>query len=168
MSSTFGAHAQLMVGSVVKIAPEVAGVQAPTGSLVARDRLGPGVVQEVSTEGAVRVHWPSADLDTWVTPEDLEPAEPRARLVEIYRSRRDGRRTLEKCKVVAKAGLDYNWIVDICPGNVIRTVRSDGSAWTFDWYPIRRCAQPRGTNIEYALPEDDDAEALTVAELWYH
>jgi len=86
-------------------------------------------------------------------------------LIAIYRRNTHGGRTLERCKVVASAGLTHHWTAELFPKNVIRIVRSDGLAWTFDWYPLLDQAQPLHTILDDALAEDDHAEALTVAEL---
>ncbi len=172
MSNTSLSQERPKVGSVVELAREVAGIQAPAGRSGIRAKLGPGVVQEIGMDGVigeVRVHWPSAELDTWVAVEDLEPTGPQARLVAIYRYGAGGHRILDRCKVVSDRGLNYNWTVELFPGNIVRTVRSDGLAWTFDWNPMVERAQPHGTIIEdelkNALAEDEQAEALTVAEL---
>ena len=133
--------------------------------MTVRDKLGPGVVQEIGRDGDVRVHWPLAELDTWVAHDELETLERRARLITVYRGGADAHRTLQVCKIVTGAGLSHNWMVELFPENVIRTVRSDGLAWTFDWNPVVERAQPHGTVLEEPLAEDDHAEALTVAEL---
>jgi hypothetical protein len=166
---------KLQVESVVELAREVAGTQGQVeGRLIMSERLGPGVVREIisigesneySEDGMVLVHWPMADLDTWIDPKDLEPANPKARLIAIYHFGSDGHRTLPQCKVIANEGLRHNWEVELFPAHVIRTIRSDGLAWTFDWHPILRRADPHGTIMEEPLAEDDHAEALTVAEL---
>jgi hypothetical protein len=74
-------------------------------------------------------------------------------------------RSFKACKVTTSAGLSRNWTVEMLPGNLIRTVRSDGAAWTFNWNPLFRRVQPLHSILEDALAQDDDAEALTVAEL---
>jgi hypothetical protein len=165
MNSTSLSQKKLKVESVVELAREVAGAQAPTGRLVVRENLGPGLVREVSLGGEVRVYWPSAALETWVATEDLDLAVPQARLIAIYRCVTGGHRTLDRCKVIKDKGLSYNWTVELLPDNIIRTVRSDGLAWTFDWHPVVERAHPHGTIMEDALAEDEHAEALTVAEL---
>jgi hypothetical protein len=161
-------HEEPDIESVVELSREVGRGRGSEGRLVVRGKLGPGIVRQIGTIGGsvlVRVHWPSAELDTWVDSGDLEQADRRARLLSIYRYDAGGYRTLDRCKVIAAAGLNYNWTVELFPENVIRTERSDGVAWTFDWYPIVQRAQPHGTLMEDALAEDAHAEALTVAEL---
>lgn len=156
------------IESIVKLAGDVAGAKDPAGRLMARERLGYGIVRDVFKHAGVvlvHVYWPSAELETWVASEDLEQADERARLLSIYRYDEEGRRALDRCKVISGVGLNYNWIVEFFPENVIRTERSDGLAWTFDWHPILERVYPHGTVMEDALAEDAHAEALTVAEL---
>lgn len=177
------------VESIVELCRQVNGAHLSQSRLAVREKLGPGVVRalgridhpdrghksrELDRAGLaghielICVHWPSADLDTWVAPEEVEGYGEKARLLAIYREGA-GKETescvFEKCKVIANAGLNYNWTVELFPGNIIRTVRSDGLAWTFDWNPVVEHAHPHGTILVDALAEDDHAEALTVAEL---
>jgi hypothetical protein len=154
-----------LVESVVTLAEEVAGVDTPGSGLVPREELGFGIVQEIGTEGMVRVRWPSSGLDTWVNIADLIPVDPEAHLLAIYRVDEHGRRTLERCKVLATAGLTRNWIAELLPQYIVRTVRSDGKAWTFDYYPLIKRTEPLHTILVDALASDDHAEALTVADL---
>jgi hypothetical protein len=168
MSSLAATKREIKVESVVELSREVAGTQSSEGRLVVRENLGPGIVREIGEDGEagmVRVYWPMAVLETWVSPEDLEVRDPRVHLLVIYHSGPEGHHNPPVCKIVSGAGLYYNWTVEIIHGNVIRTVRSDGLAWTFDWYPVIERAHPRGTILEDALAEDEHAEALTVAEL---
>ena len=55
------------VGTLVRTDSSLAEIQTLGGSLLSADTLGPGVVSEVGPAGAVKVHWVSADLDTWVS-----------------------------------------------------------------------------------------------------
>lgn len=179
----------LEVEAVVELARQVRGARASYRRLALREKLGAGIVRAFGkiahldmgreTGGVagvggsnhaelICVYWPSAEIDTWLAPEDLEPQDRRARLVAIYRggvNNEVGQSVFEKCKVISNAGLNYNWSVELFQGNIIRTIRSDGLAWTFDWYPVVERAHPHGTILEDALAEDDHAEALTVAEL---
>lgn len=156
---------QIGVDAVVELAPGVAGVHPPAGGFVPKERLGPGVVKEIGNNGTVHIHWVGADLDTWVEPSEVEVPAPAAHLIVIYRCNAHGDRALERYEVVTRAGLTHNWTVEWLPENVIRTVRSDGLAWTFDWYPWFHKAEPLHTILYDALSEEDHAEALAVAEL---
>lgn len=156
---------QLKVDSVVELAPDVDEMQTPEGDVILKQMLGPGEVREIAPDGSVLVHWVSADFDMRVERADLDAADPEVRLIAIYRGNLHSEPALEKHKVVSDKGLTHNWVVEILPGNVIRTVRSDGWAWTFDWYPLIHRVEPRFAILEDALEDDDHAEALTVAEL---
>jgi len=65
---------------------------------------------------------------------------------------------------VVKAGLQHNWTVDLLHDNVIRTVRSDGLVWTFEWNDLLDRVLPFRT-LNLVPPDDDYAEAMTVADL---
>jgi hypothetical protein len=87
---------------------------------------------------------------------------PDAHLVSVYRHPKGGTPKLHRHLVVTGAGLEHNWTVELWPSYIVRTIRnSDRAAWTFTfnwlfhriqvWWP-----QP---------PDDDDAEALVVADV---
>jgi hypothetical protein len=136
-------------------------VQSPDGEQVLREQLGPGLVEEVVSGEGVRVHWTRAGLDSWAEPGDLHSLGPRAKMIEVYKRDDGGNTRFLRRRVVSTEGLDRNWTVELLPKNLVRTVRSDGACWTFKynwifervevWWP-----QP---------PDDEDAEALRVAEL---
>lgn len=148
-------------GMVISPAPDLAGVQLDDGGMLSPDVLGPGIVEQFDMEGRVCVHWVKANISTCLDPTDVRPAGPDAHLVTVNKRGKHGEIKVTRHTVVAKIGLQSNWTVDLLPGNVIRVVRADGPAWTFGfnwilkridvWWP-----QP---------PDDDDAEALAVAEI---
>ena len=155
-------------GAVVKLAPGIASVQSSDGSLIARDDLGYGLVQRTESDGAVQVFWTNANIISLTDPQDLIALGPRAHLVTVYQRDKDGNRKFVTGKVFTGGeGLTWNWDVEVLPNKVIRTLRSDGSIWTFDWYEFFNEAHPEGTLLSgfTALQEDDHAEALAVAEL---
>lgn len=39
-------------------------------------------------------------------------------------------------------GLNHNWSVELFPDDIVRTIRSDDYAWTFNWYPLYERAYP--------------------------
>ncbi len=165
-----------LIEQIVRSGQDLAGVQAPDGNFVPREALGPGVIREVGHETfdspksklcedkETLVHWVAADFDAWMQPDEIERLDPEARLIAVYERFGHAGRTFKRYKVVSRAGLTHNWLVELLPKYVVRTVRSDGPAWTFDWYPVLERAFPIRT-LEQNPPTDDDAEALTVAEL---
>jgi hypothetical protein len=69
-----------------------------------------------------------------------------------------GHRTLLRQRV---ALLQHHWTIEVRPENVVRAERSDGLSWTFTVNPITH-----GVMASWIYPpEDDDAEALTAAEM---
>ena len=156
-----GANADLRSGIVVSLAPDLAGLQAPDGSMVPTESLGPGIVQQVEQDGRVCVHWVEAGFDSWFDRGDVHSQGRDAHLVSVYRRAKDGPPKLQRHMVITGAGLEHNWTVELWTSNVVRVIRnSDAAAWTFNfnslfnkievWWP-----QP---------PDDDDAEALVAAE----
>ncbi|MFL5732570.1 MAG: hypothetical protein ACJ78Q_05155 [Chloroflexia bacterium] len=148
-------------GTVVEPTSDLGGVQGPDGEMTARERLGPGVIEKVSPEGQVRVRWMDAEFDAWMEPQDLRPLGDHAHLISIYKCDGKGNNTLMRHKIVERAGLDYNWTVELRPHRIIRTVRTDGSAWTFKTSIFGKQVNPLWTQP----PEDEDAEAMAAAEL---
>jgi hypothetical protein len=147
-------------GLVVSLSRELASIQGPDGRLVAADNLGYGLVQQ-STGEYVLVRWIGAGFESWVEPSDLRSIGPDARLVTVEKYDNKGARKQVRHKLGYNAGLRHNWTVELRPANIVRVLRTDGHKWTFThnrlfrridvWWP-----QP---------PDDEDAEALTVAEL---
>jgi hypothetical protein len=148
-------------GTVVEPAGDLGGVQTPDGGMVPRDRLGPGIVEKLSPDGQVRVRWMVAEFDSWMDPEDLTSRGEHAHVLSIYRCDGRGHNTLLRHKVVEKAGFDYNWTVELRPKRIVRVLRTDGATWTFRislYFKRIETFWPQP-------PEDDDAEAVAVAEL---
>jgi hypothetical protein len=153
------------VGSVVELTRGAGALRSWQGRLVLREMLGPGIVRSIDRPGEVQVYWPNAELDVWFDSDDLEQTDLNTHLIVIYRYNQGEHLSKPVCRLVTKAGLSHNWTVELFPDNVIRTIRSDNLAWTFDWNPILERVEPRGTILRDPLAEDDHAEALTVAEL---
>ena len=157
-----GASIDPRPGTVVSIAPDLAGLQAPDGSVVPTESLGPGIVKCVEQDGRVCVHWVEAGFESCLPFSDISSMGPDAHLVSVYRHPREGAPKLHKHLVVTGAGLEQNWTVELWPSHIVRTIRnSDHAAWTFNinWMlgRIQVCwPQP---------PDDDDAEALVVADV---
>lgn len=153
--------AALKRGNVISAAAELAGLQAPDGSMVSSESLGPGIVEQFGQDGRVCVHWVGAGFDTCLDPTDVRPLGQDAHLVSIYRRDKRGETRLAKHVVVANVGLQHNWTVELLPDNTIRVIRNtDGCSWVFGFNWIFKridvwWSQP---------PRDDDAEALVVAE----
>jgi hypothetical protein len=145
-------------GQLVAPALEVASLQTVQGFMITCDRLGPGVVRESDGTGKVLVRWSKAEVETWAETADLQPIDAGRRLVTIVLCDARGHRTLLRQCV---ALLQHHWTIEVRPANVVRAERSDGPAWTFTFNPITRAMI---ASWIYP-PEDDDAEALTAAEL---
>ncbi len=145
-------------GQLVAPALEVAGLQTVQGFMIASERLGPGIVQESDGTGKVLVRWSKAGVATWAERADLQPIDAGRRLVTIVLCDARGHRTLLRQRV---ALLQHHWTIEVRPENVVRAERSDGLAWTFTLNPVTRAVI---ASWIYP-PDDDDAEALTAAEL---
>jgi hypothetical protein len=126
--------------------------------------LGPGIVQELGNDGRVKVRWVGVGSEAWMEPDELRSLGPNAHLVRIYRCDEHGHLALQRSRVVTAAGLKHNWTVELLPQDIVRTIRSDGWAWTFEWNPTWSRMETIHTQ-GFRPPEDDDAEALVVAEL---
>jgi hypothetical protein len=158
--STLERTEALSSGLVVSLSRDLASIQGPDGRLVAADNLGYGLVQH-SAEAYVLVRWIGAGFECWVEQSDLRSPGPDARLVTVEKYDNKGARKQVRHKLGYNAGLRNNWTVELRPPNIVRVLRIDGHKWTFThnrlfrsidvWWP-----QP---------PDDEDAEALTVAEL---
>jgi hypothetical protein len=100
-------------------------------------------------------------------PEDLRSAGKDAHLVAVYLCDAFGRaRRLER-SVDTQAGLTHNWTVQLLPDEIARAIRDDGWSWTFEYDPLHKRMNRLHTVNVYLLPvpSDDEAEALTVAEM---
>ncbi len=149
-------------GTVVGCARIIHGVQSPDGDLVPCERLGPGLVEGCVSDGRMRVWWTMAGFSSLLDPGDIQTLGLDARLVVVHKCGKDGQSKLLRHKIVSGVGFRHNWTVELRPGNVIRVQRWDGHAWTFTKNPIfMRITTPAWG----APPDDDDAEALTAAEL---
>ena len=150
--------------AVVTLATEPLSIHSPDADLPDSRRLGPGFVQASDACGHVRVHWMERDFDAWMDPADLAVLSVTGRLISVFHCTQVGQRLFERHKLVTDKGLQHNWIVERLPGDVVRTERSDGAAWTFNWWPVLRRMELIRT-VDLMPPEDADAEALIVAEI---
>jgi hypothetical protein len=142
--------------TLVALANDLAGVQAPDGALVPADRLGVGLVCATGARGDVQVHWVAANIDTWVAADDVRPLGAGWRLVTLRR-----RDQQEPQAQSFPARLDHHWTVELLPGHIIRAVRADGPCWTFTLNSLTHEVQPPWqTQLD-----DDAAEALVAADL---
>lgn len=155
----------LASGTIVTPVDHLLGVWAPHGGLVLPERLGPGVVEKIAPDGRVRVHWLEAEVDAWLDPAELQPYAPGTHVISVYRCDGQGHNTRLRHRLVdGGIGCNANWTVELRPDAIVRVVRADGAAWTFrqTTHPVLEQIITRWPNQP---PEDDDAEALTVAEL---
>ncbi len=164
MSNLLSSEARVSFRRNAVVAPgdDLMGVQAPDGSLIPCERLGPGLVEEVSPEGKICVRWVAADFEAWLEPQDLRFLGDHAHLIVVNRCDGSGKTRLVRHMVITGSGFDNNWTIELRPKNVVRTIRSDGHAWTFTYNPIFRRLGTTGWTYP---PDDDDAEAFTAAEL---
>ncbi len=151
-------EAPLVCGAVVAVASDLAGVQAPDGTLVAAARLGPGLVQAVGHDGTICVQWLDAALTTWLAAADVQPLGAGWRLVSVWRCDRQGRRTLLGRRLAA---LQHHWTVERLPRQVIRVVQAEGPCWTFHFNSLTHEVDPPW----FAAPSDDAAEAVVAADV---
>jgi hypothetical protein len=155
----------LQRGMVVKPVAGLIGVPAPHGTLVFPERLGPGIIEKIAPNGRVRVRWLDAELDAWMDPEEVQPHSGGTHIISVYHADGEGHYTrLHHHLIDGGLGCAHNWWVELRPYNIIRTVRDDGSAWTF-----RLNTHPSVDRVSTIWPEqppdDDAAEALMVADL---
>jgi hypothetical protein len=134
------------IEQVVRSRQDLAGVQDPDGIYVPNERLGIGIVSNIRSDDAI------------------ELLNPDARVIAVYDRDGGAGRVFKRCKLASRAGLNHNWSVELFPDDVVRTIRSDGCVWTFNWYPLYERAFPIHT-LQDEPRTDDDAEAITVAEL---
>jgi hypothetical protein len=115
----------------------------------------------VTEEGYVLVHWLDAGLTAYMQPDELRVRGEGAHLLVIRRCDGRGECTLVRYRMSSQLGFTHNWTVERRPSNVVRVVRDDGHAWTFTRHPIFK-----NINVFWPQPpDDDDAEALTAAEM---
>lgn len=155
---------QPRIEEVVRSRQDMAGVQDLDGTYVPNEKLGIGIISGIRSDNEILVHWVASNVDTWMRPDEVELFDHDARVIAVYQRDGGAGREFKRCKVVSRAGLNHNWSVELFPYDVVRTIRSDGSAWTFNWYPLYERAYPIHT-LQDEPPTDDDAEAITVAEL---
>jgi hypothetical protein len=148
-------------GAVVDAVPDLAGLQAPDGTLWPPDRLGPGIVQVRAPGGALLVEWLDAQVTFWVAADEVRALGAGRHLVSIWRRDAHGQQRLLGRRL---SGLPSHWVVQLLPHRVIRVLRADGSCWTFTFNDVTH---------EIILPweeapSDDAAEAICAAELAIH
>jgi hypothetical protein len=152
-------------GTLVTPVDALLGVWAPHGGLVPPEGLGPGVIEKIAPDGRVRVHWLEAEVDAWMEAEDLRSLGANTHVISVYRCDGQGHNTRLRHRLVdGGIGCSANWTVELRPDAIIRVVRADGAAWTFRQHThpgLERVV----TRWPDQPPEDDDAEAFTVAEL---
>ncbi len=151
--------------SLVSPVPQLLGILMSDGRHVPSDRLGPGIVKRIESDGHALVYWADADADAFMDPTDLQLLGTTSHLVTISRLNAQGVRLNTRHKIVTSrgSGIEHNWQVELLPKGVIRTLRSDGCKWTFDWNSLLgRMNLMHNTN--YPPPSNEEAEALTVAE----
>lgn len=151
----------LYCGCVVSLISQLASIQVPDGSLMPVDKLGPGLVQHSTQAGRILVQWVRAGCSTWVDAADVRSPGSDAHLITIGKYDSRGACKHLRHKIGAGLGLQHNWAVELRPSNIVRVLRCDGAAWTFMRNPIFHGIQTSWPQP----PGDEDAEALTVAEL---
>jgi hypothetical protein len=151
-------------GTVVEPSSEPVATQTPDGILVSGSRLGPGIIEEVAKDGKVKVRWIGAESKAWMEPGELRWLGPNSHLITVFFCDEKGRLTLLRRRVITIGGLRFNWTVELLPEDIVRTVRSDGWVWTYKWNPVWNRMETLHTSRSTPL-EDDEAEALMVAEL---
>jgi hypothetical protein len=155
---------QPRIEEVVRSRQDLAGVQDLDGTYVPNEKLGIGVVSDIRSDNEILVHWVASDIDTWMRPDEIELLDRDARVMAVYERDGGAGREFKRCKVISRLGLNHNWSVELFPDDILRTIRSDGSAWTFNWHPLYGRAYPIHT-VQDEPRTDEDAEAITVAEL---
>jgi hypothetical protein len=156
-----GNDSSFLCGTLVVPAGDLAGVQAPDGSFVVSENLGPGKVEQVGQHEMLLIHWERAGFATWVTAQDLRSLGADAHLVAVEQRNSRGDSGLLHYLVDTKAGLRHNWTVEMLPRGVVRAIREDRAAWTFSINPV----SDRVEACWPQPPDDDCAEALAAAEL---
>jgi len=136
----------------------------PGKDLVLSDRIGPGLVVDTLLDNRVHVHWIVADFEAWMDPADLRLLSPTARLITLCQCDAEGRRTHVRYRRGPESGLEHHWTVEILPNEVVRAVRDDGAAWTFNWLRLLERVE-LGHTVGLLPAEDADAEARTVVEV---
>ena len=153
-------HAEIALqpGVVVAPASDLAGMQAPDGTLLPPERLGLGLVQVCHPGGDVCVHWLDADLDLWVAGDELRVLGAHRHVVSLWRRDQRGQRRLRARRLAA---LQHDWAVELLPRRVIRAVQDTRLCWTFTFNTLTHEVDPPWTEA----PSDDAAEALAAADL---
>ena len=152
--------ATLHTGDVVSLDDQLVGVPTIGGEITPAEKLGPGLVEQITPEGNVDVRWVDAGIETWLQLEDVRSLGDGARLVTVKRCDDQGALSLLRHKIAARLGLQHNWVAELWPANLVRVLRDDGSAWTFTRNPVFN-----KINAHWVQPyDDDDAEAFTAAE----
>jgi len=149
-------------GALVACSGLLHGVQSPDGDVVPCDRLGPGLIEESTGDGVLRVWWSAAGFSSVLDSTDCLPLGRDARLVVVHHFDKSGQIKLSRQRILGGVGFRDNWTIELRPPNVVRVIRWDGQAWTFRKNPI---FSRLTTTAWVTPPEDDDAEALAAAEL---
>lgn len=151
-------------GTLVEADGALLEVQSVEGDRVPCERLGTDIVEASGADGRLLVGWTKAGVKAWTSALDLHSLGTDARLVRVLKCDSRGNVRSTKEKVVRSAGLCHHWTVQIQARSIVRAVRADGLAWTFDLNPTFKRVEIKGT-CGCLSPEDDDAEALTAAEI---
>jgi hypothetical protein len=150
--------------TLVALSTDPIELPAPGKDLTLSERLGPGIVVDTLLDNRVHVHWVVAAFEAWMDPVDLRVLSPTARLITICHCDSAGRRTHIRYRVGTPTGLEHHWTVELLPADVVRAVRDDGCAWTFNW--LRLLDRIELVRTVGLLPtEDADAEARTAVEI---
>jgi hypothetical protein len=128
---------------------------------VPAEKLGPGLVEQVTSEGTVCVLWVDAELEVCLQGEDLRSPGRGARLVTVKRYNRRGECAAKRYRIDTSLGFTHNWTVETRFPNIVRTLRDDGYTWTFKHIPVFNKIVAQWDDPR----DEDDAEALTAAEL---
>lgn len=161
-ASPHGSGPPLSRGALVRPADDLASVQSPTGELVPVEKLGSGIVAEAGPDGRALVHWTGAGFDAWMEPEEVRVAGRDARLITVNQCDKQGQVKLLRRRIMVAGAFAHSWTVELRPGNLVRALRDDNCSWIFRYNPIFRRLSTDAWSVP---PEDDDAEALTAAEL---
>jgi hypothetical protein len=143
---------------LVCLASDPLKLPAHDGDVPETGRLGLGIVREPVSGGKVHIHWIEPDCEAWMRLSDVRLLPTTSKLVSIYRYNH-GQRNLVRQRLIGDAGLLHHWLIELLPDNIVRAVRSDGLAWTFNWYPLLNRVEPLRQGDPDQL-EDADAEAL--------
>src|SRR3954464_3839276 len=112
VSTLSSSRIALRRGEVVSLGADQMGVQAPGRGLVPPEKLGPGLIEQVTEEGYVLVHWLDADLTAYMQPDELRVGGEGARLLVIRRCDGRGECTLVRYRISSQLGFTHNWTVE--------------------------------------------------------